>query len=91
MFLGHAWLDAESSKPALLHLRVLICLKLIKEAKAGRVEFRVDQNSEYCMLRLGKLVLRLKLNLRENLNAFLEAIKRNRPDGFDKGCVMYVG
>jgi large subunit ribosomal protein L1 len=51
--------------------------QLIKEAKAGRVEFRVDKTANI-HAPIGKASFS-ESQLNENLNAFLSAVKRNRP------------
>lgn len=51
--------------------------RLIEEAKAGRVEFRVDKTSNL-HVPIGKASF-TEEQLMENLNAMLEAIKRARP------------
>lgn len=52
--------------------------RLIEEAKAGRVEFRVDKTGNV-HAPIGKASFSEE-NLRENLDSLLDAIKRNRPE-----------
>lgn len=53
--------------------------RVIEEAKAGRVEFRVDRTGNI-HAPVGKASFSQE-KLSENLNALLDAVRRNRPDG----------
>jgi large subunit ribosomal protein L1 len=53
--------------------------RVINEAKAGRVEFRVDRTGNI-HAPVGKASFSHE-NLSENLNSLLDAVRRNRPDG----------
>lgn len=59
--------------------------RVIEEAKAGRVEFRVDRTGNI-HAPIGKASFS-KEQLAENLQALLDAVKRNRPDSI-KGAFV---
>ena len=62
--------------------------RVINESKAGRVEFRVDRTANL-HAPIGKAGFETE-KLRENLQALLDAVKRNRPDGLKGAYVRKI-
>ncbi len=62
--------------------------RVIDEAKAGRIEFRVDKTGNL-HAPIGKASFSNE-NLLDNLNAFLDAVRRNRPEGLKGAYVRKI-